>query len=138
MAGYGFRILCPYALDVVEDESEGAEESAVAVPGAPEAAAPRRTLTIRSGYVPKPHVDNEITITEPLSSNTVELRAAQARERRAMRGTNEPLTHQTVGKNGRRRFVKKSLMTAHSSRRVSPAVRAWIAAAPPLGSALAW
>ena len=36
------------------------------------------------------------------------------------------------------RFVKKSLMTAHSSRRVSPAVRAWIAAAPPLGSALAW
>lgn len=96
------------ALDVVEDESEGAEEGAVAVPGASEAAAPRRTLTIRSGYVPKPHVDNEITITEPLSSNTVELRAAQARERRAMRGTNEPLTHQTVGKNGRRRFVKKS------------------------------
>ena len=76
-----------------------------------QASSPRKTLTIRSGYVPKPHIDNEITISEPLSSNTVELRAAQARERRAMRGSNEPLTHQTVGKNGRR-FVKNKTIAA--------------------------
>ena len=42
----------------------------------------RRTLTIRAGYVPHAVEGPAVTITEPLSSNTVELRAAQARMRR--------------------------------------------------------
>lgn len=100
-----------------DEDSEAGQESAEEQETAQdveseEAGSTRRTLTIRSGYVPKPHIDNEITITEPLSSNTVELRAAQARERRAMRSSNEPLTHQTVNQKGRRHFNKKTPKSA--------------------------
>ena len=59
----------------------------------------RRTLTIRSDYVPRQEYATTVTITEPLSSSTVELRASQERMRRAMRG-GEKLTHQMVGKRG--------------------------------------
>lgn len=97
------------AADIEDDEGLEPAESDEASSDETEGAAypARRTLTIRSGYVPHVHAAPEITITEPLSSSTVALRNAQARERRAMRGSNEPLTHQMVGKNGRRRFVKK-------------------------------
>ncbi len=93
--------------DEDEDEEESLDDLEAEEARDGEAYPVRRTLTIRSGYVPHAHAAPEITITEPLSSSTVALRNAQARERRAMRGTDEPLTHQMMGKNGRRRFVKK-------------------------------
>lgn len=66
----------------------------------------RRTLTIRSDYRPSEAYEPTVTITEPLSSNTVELRAAQDRMRRAMKG-GEKLTHQMVGKRGTIRQSKR-------------------------------
>lgn len=66
----------------------------------------RRTLTIRSDYRPSEEYEPTVTITEPLSSNTVELRAAQDRMRRAMKG-GEKLTHQMVGKRGTIRQSKR-------------------------------
>lgn len=66
----------------------------------------RRTLTIRSDYRPSEAHEPTVTITEPLSSNTVELRAAQDRMRRAMKG-GEKLTHQMVGKRGTIRQSKR-------------------------------
>ena len=82
--------------DDSEDEASD-DDDAEALEEAPQ----RRTLTIRAGYVPHKRKDQEpsVTITEPLSSNTVELRAAQARMRREMK-SNGRMTHQMVGKRG--------------------------------------
>lgn len=66
----------------------------------------RRTLTIRAGYVPHAVEGPAVTITEPLSSNTVELRAAQARMRREMKSGGR-MTHQMVGKRGTIRRQKQ-------------------------------
>ncbi len=66
----------------------------------------RRTLTIRADYVPREEDEPMVMITEPLSSNTVELRAAQERMRRAMRGDGR-LTHQMVGRRGTVRRQKR-------------------------------
>lgn len=106
------------ALEQLEDadldvfENVESTEQAAAEPAQSdesEAAAPvRRTLTIRAGYVPskvKPQVP-QIEINEPLSSNTVELRAAQARERRSAGKTGGPLTHQLADKHGRIRRLR--------------------------------
>lgn len=103
------------ALEVGEAASGAAAEfgdeeaSAAELQTAEEAAPVRRTLTIRAGYVPsrtKTHVP-QIEINEPLSSNTVELRAAQARERRAAGKTGGPLTHQLADKHGRIRRMRE-------------------------------
>lgn len=94
--------------DAAEQADQAAGEPAQSAES--EAAAPvRRTLTIRAGYVPskvKPQVP-QIEINEPLSSNTVELRAAQARERRAAGKTGGPLTHQLADKHGRIRRLRE-------------------------------
>lgn len=87
----------------------------------------RRTLTIRSGYVPRAEKDEPVvTITEPLSSNTVELRAAQERMRREMKG-GERLTHQMVGRRGTIRRPKRRSGDA------MPAEQEGILAAQPSG-----
>ena len=87
----------------------------------------RRTLTIRSGYVPRKEKDEPVvTITEPLSSNTVELRAAQERMRREMKG-GERLTHQMVGRRGTIRRPKRRAGDA------MPAEQEGILAAQPSG-----
>lgn len=87
----------------------------------------RRRLTIRSGYVPREDKDEPVvTITEPLSSNTVELRAAQERMRREMKG-GERLTHQMVGRRGIIRRPKRRAADA------MPAEQEGILAAQPMG-----
>ena len=89
----------------------------------------RRTLTIRSGYVPREDKDKDepvVMITEPLSSNTVELRAAQERMRREMKG-GERLTHQMVGRRGTLRRPKRRAADA------MPAEQEGILAAQPMG-----
>ena len=85
-----------------EEEPDEEDESDEIVEEAPK----RRTLTIRSGYVPREEDAPSVTITEPLSSNTVELRAAQARMRREARGR-EHLTHQMFGRRGTMKRPKK-------------------------------
>lgn len=93
----------PHELDY--DESEYTQDSGDAsseethAESGEEATPHRRTLTIRSDYVPRQEYATTVTITEPLSSSTVELRSSQERMRRAMRGS-EKLTHQMVGKRG--------------------------------------
>lgn len=92
-----------YDEDVGDDDEADSEAGDVSE----EAPQPhRRTLTIRSDYRPSEAHEPTVTITEPLSSNTVELRAAQDRMRRAMKG-GEKLTHQMVGKRGTIRQSKR-------------------------------
>lgn len=91
------------------DEDGGDDDEADSEAGDVSEEAPqphRRTLTIRSDYRPSEAHEPTVTITEPLSSNTVELRAAQDRMRRAMKG-GEKLTHQMVGKRGTIRQSKR-------------------------------
>lgn len=91
------------------DEDGGDDDEADSEDGDVSEEAPqphRRTLTIRSDYRPSEAHEPTVTITEPLSSNTVELRAAQDRMRRAMKG-GEKLTHQMVGKRGTIRQSKR-------------------------------
>ena len=94
--------------DYEESEGEEAQEATSSEEDVlADAAQPhRRTLTIRSDYQPREDDEPTVTITEPLSSNTVELRAAQDRMRRAMKG-GEKLTHQMVGKRGTIRQPKR-------------------------------
>ncbi len=90
-----------------EDDEDDDEADSEAEDVSEEAHQPhRRTLTIRSDYRPSEAHEPTVTITEPLSSNTVELRAAQDRMRRAMKG-GEKLTHQMVGKRGTIRQSKR-------------------------------
>lgn len=90
-----------------EDDEDDDEADSEAEDVSEEAPQPhRRTLTIRSDYRPSEAHEPTVTITEPLSSNTVELRAAQDRMRRAMKG-GEKLTHQMVGKRGTIRQSKR-------------------------------
>lgn len=91
------------------DEDGGDDDEADSEAGDVSEEAPqphRRTLTIRSDYRPSEAHEPTVTITEPLSSNTVELRAAQDRMRRAMKG-GEKLTYQMVGKRGTIRQSKR-------------------------------
>ncbi len=90
----------PTDFEDADDASEEFEQEAEAAPA-------RRTLTIRSGYVPKKHIEQEITKTEPLSSSGAALRAAQAAERRAVGKTGEALTHQLIGRKGRKNIRAK-------------------------------
>lgn len=89
------------------DEASAAADAESAEGAEGEEASPhRRTLTIRAGYVPHEVEGPAVTITEPLSSNTVELRAAQARMRREMKSFGR-MTHQMVGKRGTIRRERK-------------------------------
>lgn len=92
----------------VHSEARDSEDERTAEAASEEAAPKRRTLTIRAGYIPRTAEPGNLpvtTITEPLSSSTLERRAALERERRTM-ASDLPLTHQTIGK--RRRSSKNA------------------------------